>query len=196
MPTGYTTILLDKPETSFREFAMLCARAFGALITMRDEPLGAQIPDEFKPDTYYLDAMKGAEVRVRELEVMTLDVATKEAERAYGDGMKAHIEAEARTAAENAAYASMLRKVEAWEPPPECADMKAFMREQLTISMVAPLGDRWKPKRRDAAEWLADERTEAARGVKHNAGQWKEECERAAKRTAWLRALRSSLVQS
>lgn len=36
MPTGYTDAIKD--GISFNQFILSCARAFGALITMRDEP--------------------------------------------------------------------------------------------------------------------------------------------------------------
>lgn len=51
MPTGYTSVLFDKPETTFSEFASRCARAFGACMAMRDESLAVALPDEVKPET-------------------------------------------------------------------------------------------------------------------------------------------------
>lgn len=37
MPTGYTASVQEGKVTEFRDFAMECARAFGALVMMRDE---------------------------------------------------------------------------------------------------------------------------------------------------------------
>jgi len=54
MASGYVHKMLDDKQ-DFRTFAMSCARAFGALITMRDEPADAPIPDEFKPDPYHME---------------------------------------------------------------------------------------------------------------------------------------------
>jgi hypothetical protein len=42
MPTGYTAGVADGTITEFREYALLCARAFGACIMLRDEPVEEQ----------------------------------------------------------------------------------------------------------------------------------------------------------
>lgn len=55
MPTGYTAAVCDGKITEFPAFALQCARAFGALITMRDDAMNAPIPEEIKPDTSYYD---------------------------------------------------------------------------------------------------------------------------------------------
>jgi hypothetical protein len=52
MPTGYTAKLMEEGQ-SFPEFAMRCARNFGALIMMRDESLDVPIPEQFEPSDYY-----------------------------------------------------------------------------------------------------------------------------------------------
>lgn len=39
MPTGYTAGILDNKITTFSEFALLCSRAFGATIHMREDDL-------------------------------------------------------------------------------------------------------------------------------------------------------------
>jgi len=38
MPTGYTTDIYNGKDVSFRDFALNCARAFGACIMQRDDP--------------------------------------------------------------------------------------------------------------------------------------------------------------
>ena len=47
MPTGYTVALYEGKDVTFEDFVMGCSRAFGALISLRDEP-NAPIPEEFK----------------------------------------------------------------------------------------------------------------------------------------------------
>lgn len=46
MPTGLTATLIGENERSFKDFALLCARHFGPLFFMRDDPLDKDIPDE------------------------------------------------------------------------------------------------------------------------------------------------------
>lgn len=62
MPTGYTHGVQDGTVTEFRDFALICARAFGATILMRDDPMDAPIPDEFQSSTYHLDRLKELEI--------------------------------------------------------------------------------------------------------------------------------------
>ena len=57
MPTGYTYYIENGNITTAKDFIMLCTRAFGALISMRDEPLSTPIPQEIKADTQYADNM-------------------------------------------------------------------------------------------------------------------------------------------
>ena len=59
MPTGYTARLCDGEQT-FKDFAMLCARACGALIEMREDPMDAPIPEKIKRSSYYDEALSKA----------------------------------------------------------------------------------------------------------------------------------------
>jgi len=52
MPTGYTYPVVEGKITEFSDFALSCARAFGALITMRDDPHDTPIPETFEPSDY------------------------------------------------------------------------------------------------------------------------------------------------
>lgn len=52
MPTGYTSPLYEGKEISFEQFALRCARNFGALVMMREEPLDTPIPEKFNPCEY------------------------------------------------------------------------------------------------------------------------------------------------
>jgi len=47
MPTGYTRYIHDG-MTSFPEWAMICARAFDACVTMMDKLLNSKIPEKFE----------------------------------------------------------------------------------------------------------------------------------------------------
>ena len=51
MPTGYTSKIKD--DITFEQYAMGCARAFDALIDMRDEASDALIPEELTPSNYH-----------------------------------------------------------------------------------------------------------------------------------------------
>jgi len=70
MPTGYTATLMEKNQT-FPEFIMGCARAFGALIMMRDDPNDATIPDKFEPSDYHAKGIIKAREKLAKLKAMT-----------------------------------------------------------------------------------------------------------------------------
>ena len=65
MPTGYTSDIYDGKDISFREYALKCARNFGAYVEMRDSSLDTEMPTEFEPSTYYRDKLDEALKRVR-----------------------------------------------------------------------------------------------------------------------------------
>ena len=60
MTTGYTDAVGKGEITEFKDYALLCARAFGACVSMRDEPLDAEIPEEFKPNDYHEKSLQKA----------------------------------------------------------------------------------------------------------------------------------------
>lgn len=83
MPTGYTAAIAD--GISFTNYAMGCARAFGALIEMRDEPSDAPIPEEFKPSTYHLEELQKAQKKLHNLCKMSFGEAEGRAMVAYNE---------------------------------------------------------------------------------------------------------------
>lgn len=196
MPTGYTADVGEGKVTEFRDFALRCARAMGALIMMRDEPLDAPIPDEFTPDQYYNKCLEEILAEIASLESAS---AAKVAELAAGDFKEQHDAWQRRWRERDetrARYEAMLAQVDAWEPPSEeHRNFKKFMREQLTESIrfdcsheystepqpVSP--DFWKHNR------LEQLHREAARSKQHQA----EENERTESRNRWVAQLRESL---
>jgi hypothetical protein len=192
MPTGYTHKVQSGEITEFRDFAMQCARAFGATITMRDDPMDAPIPDEFAPSTWHVDKIATARRELDELDGLGMEHCERAADAAYKDAVKYYEESEARRAQENARYDAMRAKVEAWEPPsPDHVEMKSFMLEQLSVSM-----DRYTstpPTRLTGAAWLGERVRALQRDIEYHTTENKKEIERAAQRTLWIRQLRESL---
>lgn len=140
MPTGYTYKIVNEGQT-FPEFAMGCARAFGALIHMRDDPWGAplrlrqQSKSPHSLNSYHAEAKAKAEERLKRLEGFDVNERL-----AYGehkkqkeiDELKAHIE---RIDLVNAKIAAMQKDVQEWKPPTEGhLELKKFMLQQLDVS--------------------------------------------------------------
>lgn len=83
MPTGYTVFIEDGEITNAKDFLMLCARAFGVAIDMREEPLSKPMPKEFKPSTYHLERLEEERRELDRLRSMTMDEVHNQNEAEY-----------------------------------------------------------------------------------------------------------------
>ena len=194
MPTGYTNKIYEGEKITFQEFALTCARAFGALVMMRDEDSDAEIPDEFKPSLHHANKIREA----RELGVAfakhteaiweRLNEAAYQAELTeYQRSVKKNDEREKR-------YRSMMKEVQRWTPPSaDHEGMKKFMLEQLQQSIEFDCHTPHKPQRRHWSVYKAKRITDVARDIEYHTKEYLGEVKRATDRTEWVRALRESL---
>lgn len=197
MPTGYTADVQDGKITEFRDFLMQCARAFGACISLRDEPLDASIPDEFKPSPHHAERLTEAKADLARLEAMTdrdiARAADAEFEAAHERWRKRR--AERQTHRER--YEAMLAKAQAWAPPTaDHQGIKDFMVKQLTESIDFDCnGGSYdtEPIRRTEAQWKADATNRERESIAYHEKEYAAEVERARSRTEWVRALRNSV---
>lgn len=193
MPTGYTAAIAD--GITFREFVLRCARAFGASVTMRDEPTDAPIPERFEPSEWYAQRAQAASRRLDELAALRPEDAEARAESDYRERAAEREQRVAQTAALRAKYEAMLAEVNAWEPPtPDHVELKRFMGEQIAESLRFDCWAEWvAPRRLTGDEWLALETERARHDLENSEKHHAEEVERTEKRNAWLKALRESL---
>ncbi len=193
MPTGYTAVLLENPDTTFASFAMRCARNFGVCIEMRDEPLDVAPPTEIRPSLEVLDRLRAAEAEARRFEIMTLEEAERLDAAAYEESVESWEHGKAQHDRERDLFGAMLKQAIDWKPPTEAhKGLQKFMIEQLEASM--PRAEYWaKPVRKGGARYLAEGRRNAAETVRDRAEDWKRAQDSAATKTEWLRLLRESL---
>lgn len=197
MPTGYTADVADGKVTDFAKFAMQCARAFGALVSMRDEPSDAAIPETFEPCDYHVNALRDARAELARLKGMTIDEQEAACRKASQEAQDFWDRYEAEKVAKRKRYEAMLARVEAWEPPTsEHVPMKEFMSKQLRESIDFDCGPAYcaRPEPKKRSEWYVKEIEEAASNVARHEAEHAKEVERARGRTEWVRALRSSLA--
>lgn len=194
MPTGYTADIAK--GITFQQFAMGCARNFGALITMRDDPADAPIPETFEPSSYYAKALKEAQERLSELGAMTPAQVESTAAKAHSDALVRWHERKAKRESLRQKYRAMLAEVDAWQPPTaNHVGLKKFMTEQIRSSIGFDCNDDHddKPVKVSAEEWFLAEQKEAMRRLGYAAEENAKDIARAADRTAWVAALRASL---
>lgn len=196
MPTGYTATLMEKGQT-FKEFIMGCARAFGALIEMRDSPNDAPIPDKFEPSDYHAKRLIESREKLAKLKAMT--DAEKEA---FGQSEKAadikRIEKWLeKDIAQNKRLEDMAAQVQVWNPPtPDHQGLKDFMLQQISISknrvdyIQTSLAE---ATAKPATAYYVAAVSEAARGIKYHTEENDKETECVNGRSEWVQQLRASI---
>lgn len=197
MPTGYTADIAR--GITFKQYALGCARAFGALIEMRDEPADAPIPEKFKPSQYHVDAIKEAKERLKWLRKLKPKQAAMEAEKEFIATQKHLRKGAAEKTALKAKYEAMLKEVDAYKSPSKDHDnFKKFMREQIEESMKFDCSDYYERELEklqcpSGGGWLAVELAKCERDIAYHAEENEKEEQRTNSRNEWIAKLRKSL---
>ena len=198
MPTGYTADVQDGKVTTLKDYALSCARAFGALIHMRDEPADAPIVEDKESD-YYANSLRSARQELVELKAMTkADIAKAFAEHKAEQEQKRR-EYVARVAEQKERYETMLAKVNAWEPPTaDHVGLKEFMASQLTqsIDFDCKVYEDLYAVEGTAEEWYARRLESVEKGIAYATKRKAEEAERVRSRNKWIADLKASLVNT
>lgn len=196
MPTGYTSDLYEGKDIEFRQFVMKCARAFGALIELRDNPLDAPIPEKFIPSTYHQEALETAKRELARIEAWDNSEADRQAQLSFERAQSEHEKAMADKAARRQRYEAMLAQVKAWVPPTrDHQKLKVFMAQQIreSIKFDCDTGYLIVPERMSATDYKEQELTSARRDITYHTEQYENDVRRARERTEWVKALRGSL---
>jgi hypothetical protein len=133
MPSGLTSKI--GTGATFPEFALGCAKQFGALIHMRDEPNDSKItlPESSE---YYKEELEATQKKLKELQHINMKAYNA---NAITKQMKAIASVEKAIEDKNelrGKYMFMLMEVKAWRPPtPEHNDFKVYMTKQITDSI-------------------------------------------------------------
>lgn len=196
MVTGYTAAIEE--GCTFKEYAMGCARAFDACITMRDDRSDAKIPEKFNPSDYYLKQVSKCEADLARLKSLPEDEAKAEESRER-EGETARREAY-RVECERKAqrYERIREDVVAWTPPEgdEHDDFKAFMLSQIDLclpNMRMRDGFWTELVEVSGSEWRARQVTAVEENIAYAREQYAKECNTAAGRTKWVTDLRVAL---
>lgn len=195
MPTGYTECIKD--GVTFKQFTLRCARAMGALITMRDEPLDAPIPDKFEPSPYHVEQLALAQQRMAELNALTTKELAVAAEKAYVEDYAAWRKEEFANLKLKDQYVEMLNQVKAWTPPtPNHQGLKDFMQQQIEQSIQWDCDNNVPaPVAKSPLDYYNAKHSTIQWSIDYHTKQIKEERERVTARTAWVGALLSSFKE-
>ena len=195
MSTGYTAVIGEKEDVSFREFALKCSRAFGALVEMRDEPMDAPIPSEFKPSSYHKDEFAKACKAFYGSMGMRNDEAERLANKDYVSQLESHAEYVEKNRALSVKYGGMLAKVAKWQSPSSDHDnYRDFMISQSEESLQHDCGyEHEAPKKLTGAEYRSNLVERAKRDMGYHKKEFASEVKRAKERAKWVQDLVSSL---
>lgn len=195
MATGYTFGVAEGKITTLEDFAMDCARAFGALIDLRDSPRDAEVPEDFTPSGAYQDRLDDAKRKLAEAETRTEAEWRIASADAYLRSMAHWRNMNTKNAETRARYEKMLEKVIGWQPPiRDHILLKEFMVTQLSESIrwdsttyEEPEQLFWRTFMQDQIRYSRDEVSRAERDLR-------EEIARAKGKTDWVQALRNSFA--
>ena len=196
MPTGYTADIKD--GISFNTFAMNCARAFGATISLRDEGGGGEIiPEVFAPNDYHQKALAASREELQALESMTPMECSLKAAADYTAAENRRTERLRELDDLRQKYDDMLVCAESWTAPtPEHVGLKDFMVQQIKESIKWDCGTSYydePTKNQTALEWIEQAKAKAIRDIEYHKEQYAAEVKRTEDRNAWVAALRASL---
>jgi hypothetical protein len=195
MPTGYTAEIHDGKGVEFKDFVMECARAFGALVTMRDDPSHTPIPEEFQPSMWNAKELEKARTRLAEVQSWGEEQSESESQKDYIEVMQRWHKRMIEMAELCLRYEAMLTKVQAWEPPtPDHQGLKDFMIQQLESSIDFDCYKLDMPHKLSGQDYKIQEIKRAERDIQYHTAEQKEEVKRTQERNAWVRALRESLI--
>jgi hypothetical protein len=189
MPTGYTYIIHDNPETvTFSDYLHRCVRAFGACIAQKEEGMdtGIKMPE---PETYHDQALAEASLKLEELQSRTDsewgEVFFEEREQS----LKRHHARCEKQRQVYKAHQNILAQARAWEPPtPAHESLKQFMVSQLAeVDRVGYPDPEFQFS--DFETWKADVLESARWSVDYHREEMTKARARYEERRAWLEAL-------
>lgn len=188
MPTGYTDNVT--PTTTFREFALRCARAF--LWECRDND--GEIPILKAPDPRTEQALAAARAELARVLAMTPAELATAAAADHAEQLAHARQKYQDLLALQSAYERMLRLVRAYIPPTQDhQNHAAFMIEQLTGSIeqdcVQMLPYYRYPEPKTWEQWYALQLKEAKENVGRQEEYVAKERAQLAQRNEWVGAL-------
>lgn len=199
MPTGYTAVIAEKENCTLEEYAMRCARNFGALIDMREEPMDAQIPERFEINPRYKAELEYAEKEYHDFDALPYSEKIAVLERDYERMAEKYAESDKieneRRRVLRVRYEAMLEKISRWESPtPDHENLREFMIKQINDCLKHECSA-WKSTVGEKEEWLnvGEHENYLKRRILMARESYKKHLDGLAAKNKWLSDLRESL---
>lgn len=196
MPTGYTAGVANGTITDFTEYALQCARNFGACVTLRDDPISSEIP-EFTPSEWNAEKLAEAEAELSRFLAMTelerRELHAKEHAKNIEYAERQILEKQA----ERTRYEAMLEKAREFKSPSTEHDGYAkFLVTQLTESIDFDCDTSYYDKLKQPVSfnfWKAEKLRKLRRDIEYHGKAQQEEVSRTESRNRWVRQLKEAL---
>lgn len=156
MASGYVWGVKDGSHTRLLDFAVRMINGEDLARCEDRVAVLARLAEPRPVDAYYIDSLEQHKAELYDLERLTPAEAEKAAEKSYQTHLRYYNEAQAEAKLSVERYDAMLRKLDAWQAPPSCQELKDSMRREL-LRAVEWDGSRhsWEsPKRQTGAEYL------------------------------------------
>lgn len=194
MPTGYTYAVQDGSITTFKDFALRCARGMGACIMQRESPLD-ELPKEQVPSDYHSKALETTRLELAKVDAMTDAEIVAACDTEYESHLAEFQRRSEETATHRDRYNKMIAQVESWTPPTDdYQNFKNFMLEQLWESIKHDCYEPERPVRVTAKQWKSEKVNRLMSDIDYHTKHNKEEIERTNQRNEWIRQLYASLA--
>ena len=191
MPTGYTTDIYNGKDVSFKDFALTCARQFGACIMQRDDPADEK-PKIMPEESYHTEELK----KLGKFKKPTKAEFEKYVKTEIAD-CKETIDKMKKL---QEAYNKKIKEAQNWNPPtPEHEGLKKFMIQQLTDSMQFDCSyDHYESELKKLNKMTYDDYVEQQKKnhnwkIKYNTEYLEKDLNNIRKRNKWIQELYNSL---
>lgn len=196
MPTGYTSDIYEGKEVTMSDYLIKCSRAFGATITMRDEPLDKSIP-VFEPNPYYKESLDKERIKYDHFLKMTDDEIRHEIDAVYDEQLESYERLAKESQERRKRYESILKELKAWEPPTvDHFGLKNFAINQIETSIEIDCNNCNYSKylqKPTVEEWKSQQLKDFETNIEYYSAKWKEEVLHTKNRNKWVNDLKMSL---
>lgn len=203
MPTGYTAFIEDGEITTGKEFLLLCSRAFGVAVDVKEEPLTVPTPMKFEPETYHKEKLDKALKELNKIVDMTFEEVYEEMKIAFDSEKQKNLENARKSIRKNETYDRIRKEVKNWNPPTsEHVGIKDFALEQIDKSKVSQryINEylEWENKEFDGSkkavdEYIREKLRSCNWNIDYHSKSWDEEVRRAADKTKFMKEFILSL---